>query len=425
MFLGIDAGTSFIKAAAFDPGTMDLRQTARAPFPAFLPGQPPGHCEVDPAAVMTAVHSLLNAFDTQECEGLLLCGQMHGFVLVDSRGRPLSNYISWLDQRVSPADFEPLAAALTSDEQAELGNELRPSIAVSILHWLKQRNQLPAEATPVSIADFVAGSLCGTAPVMEPTQAAAFGALQLGTLEWHPGVIGKLGLEGLNWPRLTPTGSILGKWQGEPCYTPVGDQQCALAGALLEERELSANIGTGSQLAMIAAAPDSGTLQTRPYLNGRYLKTITHIPAGRALSALIGLLTELGGVEEEQAWKHVHAAVAAVPATDLRAGISFFPGPCGTAGFLENLHEGNLSTGHIFRAVFESMAANYATCAQRLDPERAAARLVFSGGVARNLDILRSLTATALNLPARLSPHPEDTLYGLMVLARAWAAGGG
>jgi sugar (pentulose or hexulose) kinase len=47
--------------------------------------------------------------------------------------------------------------------------------------------------------------------------------------------------------------------------------------------------------------------------------------------------------------------------------------------------------------------------------------VVFSGGVARRFPVLRELTAAALGLPSRLSPHPEDTLFGLMVLAQAFS----
>ena len=101
--------------------------------------------------------------------------------------------------------------------------------------------------------------------------------------------------------------------------------------------------------------------------------------------------------------------------------MAFFAGACGGRGFLENLHEDNLTLGHLFRAVFESMARNYAACAGRLDPERSATRAVFSGGVARRLAILRDLTATELRLPYRLSPHPEDTLLGMLALARAFS----
>jgi xylulokinase len=424
-FLGVDAGTSFIKGAVLDLEAGRLRHTERVPFPPFL-GDAPPHREVDPRAIMEAVEDLLARLTrhTARCDGLVLCGQMHGFVLVNSRGEAVSNYISWLDQRVSPREFDEIAALVTEAERRELGNEFRPGIALSLLYSLRRHGALPpGEVTPVSIADFIAGRLCGTLPVMEPTQAAAFGALRIGTLRWHDQVIGKLGLESLRWPEVRPAGSVVGTWRGAPCRAAAGDQQCALAGALLEDRELSVNIGTGSQVALLADSAACEGWQTRPYFGGRFLRTITHIPGGRALSALIGLLTELGGAAEEDAWRRIEAAVAAVPSTDLRAAIAFFPGPCGQRGFLENLHEGNLAAGHVFRAVFDSMARNYEACARRIDPGRTARRVVFSGGVARRLPVLRDLTSSALGLPSRLSPHSEDTLFGLLVLARAFSGG--
>src|SRR5204862_7324918 len=172
-------------------------------------------------------------------------------------------------------------------------------------------------------------------------------------------------------------------------------------------------------VAILCATAAPSPVQTRPYFGGRLLRTITHIPAGRALSALAALLTELGGAPEEAVWDRIAAAVESVPETDIRAAMTFFPGPCGSTGFLENLHEGNLTAGHVFRAVFESMARNYQACARRLAPEREPARIVFSGGVARQFGVLRALTADAPPPPYRRSPHPQDTLYALLVLAQS------
>jgi sugar (pentulose or hexulose) kinase len=423
-FLGIDVGTSFIKGAILDVDKLELRQVHRVPFPQFLEGLPPEHREVDPQAVEDAVGELLARLSPGmgRCEGVVLCGQMHGVVLVGQRGEAVSNYISWRDQRVTPAEFEEIAAQVGEAERRDIGNEFRPSIALSFLYWLKRHGALPGgEVTPVCIPDFVAGRLCGTRPAMEPTQAAALGALRLGSLCWHEGVIGKLGLESVRWPDVVPPGVAFGKWRGVPCYAAAGDQQCALTGAFVGPGELSVNISTGSQVALIADSKECDQYQTRPFFDGRFLRTITHIPGGRALNALIGLVTELGGARGEELWRQIAAAVDSVPATDLRAGVAFFSGACGNRGFLENLHEGNMTIGHLFRAVFESMARNYAACAGRLDPKRTAVRAVFSGGAARRLAILRDLTAAELGLPYRLSPHPEDTLIGLLVLARAFS----
>jgi xylulokinase len=423
-YFGLDIGSSFLKAAVLDVDALELRHVQRAAFPDFIEGLPPRHREVDPGSILEAVHGLLGNLVqcAPGCEGLVLCGQMHGFVLVNPSGEAVSNYVSWLDQRMTAAEFEELAALVTEGELRGLGNEFRPSIALSMLYWLKRRGELPdVAAMPVSLADYVAGKLCGVPPIMEPTQAAALGALRLGSLHWHRGVIDKLGLGSLGWPEVRPTEAVVGEWRGAPCFASVGDQQCALAGALLAEDELSVNIGTGSQVARITDALPDDDLQTRPYFDGRFLRTITHIPAGRALSALVGLFTELGDVADDEAWRKIERAVEAVATTDVHASIAFYPGPCGDRGFLENLHEGNLGVGPIFRAVFESMARNYAMCSSRLDTNRGAARMVFSGGVARRIPMIRELTATALGLPYRLSPHEEDTLFGLMVLALAFS----
>jgi sugar (pentulose or hexulose) kinase/aminoglycoside phosphotransferase (APT) family kinase protein len=438
-FIAIDVGSSFIKAAILDMDALELRHTQRLPFPGFVPGLPPLYREVAAAAILAAVEDLLSRIvpHAPQCAGVAICGQMQGFVLVDGRGEPVSNYVSWLDQRVTSAEFDEFALHVTPEHRRELGNEFRPGIALPLLYWLRRHGALPpggapggapGEATPVSIADFVVSRLCHAPAVMDPTQAAAFGALRIADMRWHEEVIGRLGLESVRWPEVVPTGSAVGTWRGAPCYASIGDQQCAIAGALLEEGELSVNIGTGSQLSLIHGAPiddaaAAAHLQLRPYFDGRFLRTITHIPGGRALAALVGLLTELGGPSEEEAWRRIEPAAAALTATDLRANTAFSPGPCGHGGALENLHEGNMTAGHVFRAVFESMARNYRTCALRLDPEGDATHAVFSGGVARRLPILRELTAAQLGMGYRLSPHPEDTLFGLMVLARAFRDG--
>jgi xylulokinase len=411
---GVDVGSSFIKVALIDADAGQLVRTERVSFPEFEPGLPPLHREVDPLRVLSAVEGLLAALPLDHCDGLILCGQMHGFVLVDEHCRPVSNYISWLDQRVRSVE-----GLLTAGELREIGNEFREAIAVSQLWWMNGHGLVPHGAMPVSLADFVAARLCEVTPVLEPTQAAAFGALKLSTMQWHQGILTKLGLETLRWPEVRPSGSPIGQWRGAPCWTTIGDQQCALAGALLQPGELSINIGTGSQIALIADSYETANHQTRPYFQGRFLRTITHIPGGRALSALLGLLTEIGGTSEEQAWRYVEPAIRSVNQTDVRASIAFYPGPCGERGFVQNLNEANLGIGHLFRAVFDSMATNYESCALRLDPARSAQRIVFSGGVARRFEFLRECIADTLKLPYRLSPHPEDTLYGLLVRAQA------
>ena len=67
----------------------------------------------------------------------------------------------------------------------------------------------------------------------------------------------------------------------------------AILGALLQRDELSLNISTGSQVSLLKPKVEFGNFQTRPFFDGRFSITITHIPAGRALNALVKLLSEL------------------------------------------------------------------------------------------------------------------------------------
>ncbi len=413
MFLGVDLGTSFLKTALLDLDARRVSQISRTAFPEPLCGLPPLHREYDPLEIADLARRLISR--SPQVEGIVFCGQMHGLVLVGERGEPLSNYIGWADQRAAGC-FGEVASQVTVEERRELGHEFRPSLPLSFLYWMTRNGGLPAGAIPCSLADFVVANLCRTAPVIEPTQAAAMGAYNLARGEWHRGVIERLGLGGVAWPEVRPSVAKAGHFEGVPCYTSVGDHQCSLAGVLLEEGELSINVATGSQVSAIADRFAPADHQTRPYFDGRFLKTVTHIPAGRALNSLIGLLTEIGGAGQDP-WAYLEQAAEAVESTDLHAHITFFAGACGARGRLENLHEGNLRAGHVFRAALESMAGNYLECAARIAGSASWRRIVLSGGLALRSHLLRRLIIDRFGLPYRLAPEGEDALRGLLTLA--------
>jgi hypothetical protein len=63
------------------------------------------------------------------------------------------------------------------------------------------------------------------------------------------------------------------------------------------------------------------------------------------------------------------------------------------------------------------MATTYAACAGRLAPGGDWQRIVFSGGLAQNLPLLRELIAERLSAEYRVCSTPEDALQGLLALA--------
>ena len=253
--------------------------------------------------------------------------------------------------------------------------------------------------------------------------------LNVETGAWHQSVIKKLGLECVGWPHIVSAGRGGGRSCASaharlPLFAPVGDYHCSQAGALLEPGELSVNISTGSAVIQFAEGREFGDFQTRPWFDGRHLKTITHIPGGRALNALVRLLSELAeaqGLKLRDPWDYILEQSGRVAASDLRVDPAFYFSAMGDHGSITNAREENLNVGHLFRAAFEGMADNYARCARRICPAGDWQRLVFSGGVALKTPLLRQLICERLGQEHRLAPSEEDTLLGLLVLGLAFS----
>ena len=270
------------------------------------------------------------------------------------------------------------------------------------------------------LGDFVGMQLAQAEPVTEYTNA--LGAMNLETRQWHDQAFCELGIDSLCWPRLCDpyraVGQIMLRGRKVPWYSSVGDHQCALAGTVLGENELSINASTGSQVSILRDDYCPGDYQVRPYFNGRYLNTLTHLPAGRSLNVIVDLLAELAesqGLALEDPWPYI-LSEAEKAKTDLGVERTFFTGPLGDRGRIQNISLENLAVGPLFRAAFENMAANYGIAACRLGME-SIERLVLSGGLVQRSPTLQQMIVQRLACPQRLVQVEEETMVGLLVLA--------
>ena len=433
-FLGLDFGASFIKGAVLDPVSGSVSSIIRVPSPPFLEGLPPGHREIDPAAITRTFWEILEALLKSEPkpEGILLCGQMHGFVLMDDAGHPLSNYHSWQDRRSEEIDprsgrtfYDTMIEVLSVEDQIALGRERRSGLPSSQLFWMARNDRIPPGARACSLMDFIVAEACGRQPVTEATLASSHGLFDVRAGTWHREVVSKLGLPESLLPEIVPSGTCVGtldiSGRKVPLYTPVGDQQCALAGVGLREQELSLNVATGSQVSLRAKEYRAGPFQVRPYFNGEFLLTVTHIPAGRSLNALVNLFSELVPESKSNAWEKIIEKLQSIPTTTARVDLSFFPGAFGGEGALTQLREENLTVGDLMLAALESMARNYRQAAEQISPQKNWRGIVLSGGLAQKIRRLQVLIRRELPGPLRLPNFPEDTLLGLLILGTSWS----
>ena len=432
-FLGIDIGTSYLKGAILDVDRRRFRHVTRIPFPEPIQGLNPLYYEHSPDAIARAVERLIVdlAEEAGSCEGVVMCSQMASTVLLDSDGRARSNCIGWRDQRAlmeHPSGqgryFDIVKQLITPEQRRSLGNEMPVGAPACFLFWASQQADPPANTTAVSLASYVVHRLCGSCAGEEPTNAMPFGLLDLTTMRWHKEVIGQLGLGGYQWPEIVPLGTVVGYYslggRSIPCYTPIGDYQCALLGALLEEGDLSINISTGSQVSRVMPNLELGDYQTRPFVDGQFTNTLTHLPAGRALNVLVDLLTELGrlsGMAVEDPWKWITLATESARGSDLEVRTTFFPGPAGESGALSNISERNLQVGTLFVAAFENMAENYWWAANRIWPDHSWEQVILTGGLANKLPALRKAIQKRFEGEMMLSQTTEETMCGLLLLA--------
>jgi sugar (pentulose or hexulose) kinase len=446
-FLALDIGSSFIKGAVLDAEKLTIEHVTRLPSPEPIAGLPAGYFEIDPRLVMSAVHEVLEKVLAQapDAAGVQFSSQMGGVILADSAGTALTNYISWRDQRTTQQSacdgtyLEVIRRRLGEEGICNLGQELRAGSPLAILDWLQNQGFLLPKSVPLSLGDFVLQQLCEH-EVSIVDRTLALGLLDLSRNDWNYDTLSSFGLDALDWPDLGRAWEPTGIWRRSgreiPCYPPIGDHQAALAGALLQSGELSLNISTGSQISLLTDEFIPGDYQTRPYLDARFLNTITHLPAGRSLDVIVTLVNK--------SWPEIVKAAEAAPDTDLAVDLAFFEGPLGSRGNISNISTDNLSVGTLFRAAFRNMAENYATCAARLSPggrESLASnespngwtklakdsrplfagtwdRIVFSGGLAQKLPLLRQFILEQLPGESRLCSSAEDTLLGLLVISQ-------
>lgn len=425
--LGLDIGSSSIKGAVLDLETSSVSHIVREPFPDAVAGIPSGFHEVAPDEIFARASTVLDRLCSHapDATTLLSCGQMGGIMLVDQKLRPLTNYLSWRDQRTTVRDadgattLDRLRGCWSDAVFEDLGKELKPGSATSLLYWLAEQQQLPAEATPVTVGDYVIARLCNAVPGMERTQG--IGMLDLRTNGWHHRAFAALGLDALRWPELTherePIGSFHRNGRTLTCYPVIGDQQAALRGIGLQPHELSINASTGSQVSQITAEFRPADCQTRPWFDGQFLNTITHIPAGRSLTVLEALLTELSrlaGVKIENSWQLIQQAAQSSTGQGLSCDLSFFASAMGCDGRISGITTENLTVGNLFDAAFEFMADSYLTCSRRLSPEPTWNQIAISGGLVQSFASLRKKIESRFPFPIRDVAEQEETLIGLI-----------
>lgn len=371
--VGLDVGGTFLKAAWLEGGPLAV---TRRPIPGFLDTSGKAR-EIDSVALTGAITDLLDeVIHGRECSRILVTGQMAGLAFVNEHGQAVAPLISWQDTRVD--DLERVQRALPPEDLALLGDGLRVGMPLVTLSGL----DVPPRSYVRSMLGFVVDALTGSRTAfLHATDAAALGLLDVAACRWSAVALEIAHLESEQLPEPVPDVTIVGTSDryGAQVATAVGDAQAALLGSGLAPGQISMNIATGCQVSRISSTATSPA-QLRPYFDGKYLQTVTHLPAGRLLREAV--CTDLGHEPSDAQWQEV----------------------------IDDASDGETATGR----ALETIADACVHAAQRLG---GGSEIVFSGGLAQRIPRLRELITRQLDLPYSVFPGDDAALEGLRQFA--------
>lgn len=439
--LSLDIGTSKLCAMAFDPEAGQPLAALSAPNSSDASGLPSDWHEQDPIRIRERCWTLLRSLLSQdilkgaEVLGIGITGQMHGLLLVDESLRPLTRLITWRDGRTA-SRIEDWRARLGAEAPLRLGCRIAPGYGGATLAWLAQERMLPARAKALSIADFLAASLCGLA-ASEPTHAASWGLLNLAAGDWDADALHILGIPPAVLPALQPSCRPLGILSPEAqqalslgasvrVCSPLGDNQASVIGlAGLDSGALVLNLGTGGQISRPRRDPAvrSG-LETRPMPFGGYIQVGASLCGGWSYAYLEqfykSVARELCGVELEDGavYARMNAWAQKEGETDLRVDPRFSGTRQDAAlrGSITGIDTHNLTPAALTRAMAAGIVQELFDLASETGME-GIERIIAAGNAVRKNPALPGIISARFGLPCSVSAFQEEAALGAALSA--------
>jgi glycerol kinase len=439
LLLGIDEGTSAVKAVLYDT---DLKPQAEARREKPLAHPRAGWVEQDPqevmVAVVDAVGELLGSADGE----VVACGLDHQGESVlaweADGGEPLTPIVTWQDKRSQEVLDRLEAEGADVEVRERSGMPLDPYFSAGKLTWLLEhepavQRALEAGTLRLGTVDSWLCDMLGSGFATDPSTASRTQLSAPGAPEWDPRLLDMFGVPRDALPAIRDSVGDLGvlrhpDWDRElPLRAQVVDQQAALAGAgCVEPGRVKATYGTG-----VFVLAHAGTERPDPS-EGGLLPTVAWRVDGRVEYALDGGVFTAGALLE---WLSRDLGIATDPpalaalASEVEdsAGVRVLPALAGlgapwwrpgATAVIAGL-TGRARAGHVARAALESIAWRVADIVAVVSEHAEPETLRVDGGLTRDPLLLR-LQADTTGVPVEQGAI-DATAAGAAALAAVGA----
>jgi xylulokinase len=440
LLIGLDLGTTTIKAALFDSDSGSILASASRPTPVNNPQ--PGWSEHDPQQLWECVATVLReAAGGRAAVGLAIGSMAETGIPLDADGNPLDSIIAWFDRRSEPQAAWVESQIPISDLFRLTGQRVSPSFGITKLLWLREnRPQVFARMrTWLPLSSYILYRLTGERAT-DYSIASRSLLLDQNTLDWSEPLLKLAGLSSEQLPRVCAGSAAVGQLSvaaaaqtglpaGLVCAAGGHDHLCAsfAAGAF---RPGAVVDSTGTAQAVVQVLP---TFLADPRLGEHGYANYAHVlpdqvvlkaglkAAGKAID---WLARRLSGPNTPPNFADLEAAA--------RAGVGLRAGPVWLPHLLESgtpesdrksraalvglrLDHDN---GDLFRAMLESLAFWLRHNLEEMQAYtgQVGQEIVLLGGTTR-IRLLSELKADVLERPVSVSDIPEATAVGAALLA--------
>lgn len=289
--IGIDIGTTSISGVLVDVNDGRMINSITKNSHAFLTSQNEWERIQSVDKIIDIATGILESLIDVDVCAIGVTGQMHGIVYIDKYGAAVSPLYIWQDQR-GALPYKDTTYAKYLGSYPGYGN---------VTDFYNRVNGIRPEAavTYATIHDYFIMQLCDLkSPIIHSSDAHSFGCYN----------IEKNKFEYDYSAEVTPDYLVAGKYKGIPVSVAIGDNQASVLSTLRDGDGVLVNVGTGSQVSVVSdSCICADNIESRPYVDGKYLTVGSALCGGRAYSLLKDFYTRVFGYVKDVSESDVYA----------------------------------------------------------------------------------------------------------------------
>lgn len=410
--VGIDIGTTTISGVVLDLENGEVVYKETISSDSFIVTSNQWEKIQDVDIIITKATALLDrCLQQQDIVAIGLTGQMHGIVYVDSKGVAVSPLYTWQDGR---------GQVLVEKFNTFTKHPIASGYGL-VTHAYQQQNGLVNQTASkiCTIMDYFGMVLAKRqTPLMHVSNGASLGFWDLEKSQFDKDALSKAEIDKKILPEITNEIEILGYYKNIPVLVALGDNQASFLGTVGNKNDtVLVNMGTGGQVSLLVNdyVFVSG-IETRPFINGKYLLVGASLCGGRAYAILEKFLRnyvkEATGIDESQ-YSIMEKLASCVDMTSLSVCTTFNGTRLDSTqlGSISNMSEDNFTPEQLVYGFMQGMVSELLMM-YRLMNVGGMTHLMASGNGIRKNKVLKQMVEELFALPLTLASYEEEAACG-------------